>query len=229
MKRVWRFIRANGDAALCIPIAATVVWLLRSLSEKTPDEGVVLATLAGALIGGAAVLLGNWLNRSNEHARSAESLEQDRAKLKTLITAELVDVAVGLIGAAEFVDAAQRQIEAAGGAVTLDLSQHLPRDMPFTFSFGEKLCVLEQPAIDALSVARSNLTITRKIMAEYSGQVEAGWLRITSLENGLWFTMDIVAQCFERIAPDRKLRMPGKSAQLASEILRDRPKRRSAR
>jgi hypothetical protein len=55
--------------------------------------------LAGALFGGAAVLLGNWINRINEWKRAAEAVMERQARLTALITAELVDVAASLIAA----------------------------------------------------------------------------------------------------------------------------------
>jgi hypothetical protein len=52
-----------------------------------------IATLVGALFGGAALLLGNWINRFNEYRKAHEALEERISKLKAMIGAELVNVA----------------------------------------------------------------------------------------------------------------------------------------
>jgi hypothetical protein len=194
-RRVWRSIVESIDVALCAVLVLAALWLLRGLSREKPDEAIVMATLAGALFGGAAILLGNWIGRFNERLRAAEDLEHRKDRLKALITAELVNVAAGLIGADEILDAARGTLESTGGTLSPDLVSYLPRDMPFTFGLGVELCVFEQPVIDAIVTLRSNLAITRESMEEVSKREGGAWrLQIVQVLNGLRFTMDVTAQ-----------------------------------
>ena len=170
-------------------------------------------TIVGAFFGGAILLLGNWVNRLNERARAALEAAERLARLRTLITAELVNVAAGLIAANQLVNAAKVQLESTGGIVGLDLSAELPRDMPYTFGVGAELLLLPTEAIDALTTLRANLVITTGQMSRISSATGgAGLLGVTALANGLRFTTRIAGECFERIAPERKLSLSGKEA-----------------
>lgn len=64
------------------------------------------ASLAGALFGGAALLLGNWINRANDRFKAAQEEAGQVEKLKTMIASELVNVGCGLMSAKQLVDAA---------------------------------------------------------------------------------------------------------------------------
>lgn len=76
------------------------------------------AAFSGAIYGGAALLLGNWINRVSEWRCSAAEGAQRIEKLKVLLTAELVDVAVGLIEARQLTEAAIISLN-AGGSVSV--------------------------------------------------------------------------------------------------------------
>lgn len=176
----------------------------------------------GALFGGAAVLGGNWINRRNERQRASEDLERRRSALKTLIAAELAIAAVGHIGARDLIDAALESKQ-AGGPVgdTLDMRPYTPRDMPFTDNLGVELLALEQPAIDALAMLRSNLAITRMRMeAITEGRERFGLLQIMALANAIRFDLGILADAFAHISPTRTLALPDQPAELATTLLR---------
>jgi hypothetical protein len=225
-RQVWRYIVENIDVGLCAVLVVSALWLLKGLSTEKPDEAIVMATLAGALFGGAAVLLGNWIGRFKERLRASEDLEHRRDRLKALITSELVNVAVGLLGADEILDAARATLQSTGGTLSPELTSYLPRDMPFTFGLGVELCIFDRPVIDAIVTLRSNLAITRESMEEISNREAGAWrLQIMQVLNALRFTMDIAAQCFELIAPKHQLTRDDKS-ELFSDVLRNRPKPR---
>lgn len=223
-RKGWRKVSANSDVFLCVFLLAVALWLLRGLTTEKPDEAIIMATLAGALFGGAAILLGNWIARFNERLKAAEDLAQRQDRVKALITGELVNVAAGLIGADELIDAARGTLQSTGGTLSPDLTLHLPRDMPFTFGLGVELCILDRPSIDAIVALRSNLAITRQSMQDVSMLQSGAWgLQIDQLLNGLRFTTGIAAEYFERIAPTRKMQRDGKSPELFSAVLRNRP------
>ena len=178
------------------------------------------AGLAGALFGGAALLLGNWINRANDRFKAAQEQAGQIEKLKILIAAELVDVACGLMSAKQLVDAAIISLR-AGGPVseTLDMSLYRPRLMPFTDSLGPKLLALEKGAIDAITTLRSNLAVTRQSMDEVTAGARFGLLKATSLSDGLGHDMTILAEVFTHIAPTRKLLPLGAKPELVTEVL----------
>jgi len=197
-------IAGISDLMLCGALVAVGLWLI-VCPLRGMDSGAE-AALAGALFGGAAILLGNWINRYNEWRRATTDLEQRRAKVMALIVAELVDVAAGLIDAKRVVDAACTSLE-AGGTVgeKLNMTWIMPRYMPFTESLGLELLILEQPVINALVTLRSNLSITRLGMEEITeGRESFGFLRITALSNGLGHDMRVLAKVFELTAPDHE-------------------------
>ena len=179
------------------------------------------ASLAGALFGGAALLLGNWINRANDLSKAAQEQADQVEKLKTMIAAELIDVACGLMSAKQLVDAAIISAR-AGGQVseTLDMSQYRPRQMPFTDSLGTKLLVLKNGAIDALATLRSNLAVTRQSMDEVTAGARFGLLKATSLSNGLGHDMTVLAEVITHIAPTRKLIIADAEPELVTEILK---------
>jgi hypothetical protein len=210
----------NADLWLFLVLVGAglaVVWL----QYKKPDAAAA-ATLAGAMFGGGAVLLGNWIARRAERERLASDAEDRRAKFKTLIAAELVNLAAGLIGSKQYFHAASQH--AVGGGVLPpqpDLIRSLPRDMPFVAGAGVELLQLEQPAIDALVTLRANLGLTRIEMESIiDGRDRFGLLRIGAVSNALSHNLELLAQAFERIAPTRQLALPDHEPALASAVLR---------
>lgn len=216
---MWRRVVDHSDLALAALLVVLGLGLIKWQSH--PLDAAAVATLVGALFGGAALLLGNWISRTNEKRRAAEAMAERRTKLKALIAAELVNVAAGLIGAKRLVDAALVTLQAGGPMdEQLDMSPYYPRDMPLTDRLGVELLILEQPAIDSLATLRSNLAITKMSMDEITRGARFGLLRITALSNGLGHDMGVLADAFEHVAPTRKLALPDQPAELATVILR---------
>lgn len=212
-----------SSSDLCLSLVFIVVALgLVGLMERrlTPDQAVVVATLVGALIGAAAVFAGNWINRLNESLRAATELEARRTQMKTLITAELVDVAAGLIGAHRYIRAALSAVQSSGGTVQLDVSRYSPREMAITDRLGSDLLLLELPALDALATLRANLAITRRQMEDAGDREGGAWLTdIAGLATGVRHTIEVLAGTFAHIAPTRQLQLPGSPPELASTVL----------
>ncbi len=216
---MWHRIVGNIDLVLVAGLIILCLGLMAWQHQKM--DAAAVATLVGALFGGAALLLGNWISRYNERQRATEAMAQRRAKLKTLIGAELVNVAAGLIGTKRIVDAALTTLQAGGHeGEQLDMSSCYPRDMPFTDHLGVELLILEQPAIDSLATLRSNLAITRMSMEEATRGAYFGLLCITALSSVLGHDISVLADAFEHIAPTRRLQLPDQQAELATVILR---------
>ena len=214
-----KHLLANSDLVLFIVLVAGGFCLV-----LCPIHGFDLgasAALAGALFGGAALLLGNWINRYNESDAAQTELETRRVKLRTLLAAELVNVAVSLIDAKRFVDAALTTLS-AGGTVGRhqDMTWLMP-PRPFNDRLDLELLILEQPAIDALVTLRSNLFKTGRAMeAITEGRDGFGWLRVTALSGGLAHDMAVLIKAFERIAPDRKFVIDSRPPELVTSILK---------
>jgi hypothetical protein len=181
-----------------------------------------IATLVGALFGGAALLLGNWINRWNERRKACKEMEERVSKLKAMIAAELVPVAWGLIGAKEMMDAAVRTAKAGGSLPNNeDLTRYAPRPMPFTDNLGSELLILDQRGIDVLTTLRSNLAITRMSMDEVSSERRSfGLLTAMQLEGVIRHDMKILSEAFEHFAPERKFALGEKDPEFATTILR---------
>lgn len=215
---MWRLIGFT-DILIVILLLLIGALLMHWQNMKSAEA---IATLVGALFGGAALLLGNWINRWNERSKACKDLEKRVSKLKAMIAAELVNVACGLIDAKEMMEAAVRTAQAGGGLPNNeDLTRYAPRLMPFTDNLGSKLLILEQREIDVLTTLRSNLATTRMIMDEVSsGRRSFGLLTATQLDGSIRHDMKILSEAFEHFAPERKLALMGKDPQHATTILR---------
>lgn len=162
----------NTDLAICALLVIAAGLLLYGYDMRS-TEGAAIATLVGAMFGGAAVLLGNWINRWNDRQVARKAQEAQVTKLKALIASELVNVAAGYLGARDTMAAAVTQtalLKEQGGSPPRreDLSRDTPRPMPFTDRLGAELLFLEQREIDVLSTLRANLALTRMSMEERS-------------------------------------------------------------
>ena len=234
-----------SELGLFILLTAVAVWLMR-WQESTLDAAAA-STLAGALFGGAAILLGNWINRSNEWKRAAQDLDKRRAKLKKLISAELGIVAAGYLHSKNRVDfALALRADDSGHANPLplpdqaELTRFLPRSTPLTNSLGVELLTLEVPAIDSLANFQGRMTITRALIQRNEGiqsksgdkaesvqgagtaddDYNSGLLRLADLSTSLRLDMQVLATCFDLIAPGHMLQEQDKSIELASTLLR---------
>jgi len=184
IRRVMNWI----DLLLFLALVSVGIWIIACLPWGLKTEAA--ASLAGALFGAAAVLLGSWISRSNEQHKAAASLERRSDALKALISAELVNLAAGLLGSKHIMDAAIRTIRAGGPAPgQLDLSDYLPRGMPFMESLGVELLLLDGKAIDALTTLRANLAQTRRTMESNTQVVKAtaglSWTIATRISQSL--------------------------------------------
>ena len=200
---------------IAVFIVVVAIGLVLAVCRPWGLDQAAAATLAGALFGGAAVMFGGGLNRWRYWRE-----RQGRVRsLKTLIAAELVDVARGLLQAKEVMDAAITSAQAGGNITTPPIwSSCWPRPMPFTWGLGMELLALDQPAIDALTTLRSNLATTRSLMDQCAG-APFGLLKAGSLSASLGQSMKVMSEAFMHIAPDRKFQLPGKKPELATSIL----------
>lgn len=210
-----------SDLILAALLAIGGVWLPMH-QNVTLDAGAIGA-LSGALFGGAAILLGNWINRRNDGLRAAEDAERRRIAVTTIVVAELVNAATGYLNSKELVDAARTSADAGGSVPNrVDLRAYTPRGMPFTDRLGIDLLLLPKSAIDSLVTLRANLERTRLAMERISEGTESfGRLQIASLQDVIRWDIGELATAFERLAPERKLLLPGRSEpEAAVSILR---------
>lgn len=214
------------DLVICLCLVAAGC-ALTYLHPSWLGDNSAIATMAGALFGASALLLGNWINRWNEHRRLNQELAQHCSKLKDLIAAEAANVAAGLIGSKDVMDAAVAQRYAGAPVGQLDLKRYMPRSMPFTDSLGTELLALDGEAVDAIVTLRSNMSETAQTMLEEAplARTTNGFSLLTAqrISACLGHDMTILAQVFERIAPSRKLLLSvNEEARLAPVILRER-------
>lgn len=214
MPRVFPWI----DLILFLLLTGFGTWVI--VSKPWALDPASAAALSGSMYGGAALLLGNWINRLVDWHRTTVDAAQRVEKLKALIAAELVDVAIGLMDAKQLMDAAINSLTAGGPVSTsLDMSRYRPRAMSLTENLGTDLLMLETVVIDALATLRTNLTVTRQAMDDITFGANFGLLRATELSNGLGHDMTVLSQTIQHVAPDRKLQMPGNEPELLTRIL----------
>lgn len=181
---------------------------------KMPGEG--WARLGGSFIGAGVVLLGSWFARLYERRKLKDRI----AKTKTLIAAELINVATGLVAAEEFLASGVRAFEAGSTGGPFNLSHISPRPMPRAASLSGELLHLEEREVDVLTTLETNLAITRQSMDEVTkGQSSFSLLTASHLLDSVRFGMHILAQAFELLAPERQLQLPGRPPELASALL----------
>jgi hypothetical protein len=177
-------------------------------------------SLAGALFSGAAVLLANAINRASQRAQAVQEREERLRKLRRLITAELRNVAGGLLDAKRLLDAAIISLRAGAAALQApDMRAYWPRALSLTTDLVTELLLLDESTIDALVTLQSNLAVTRVMMDEISGE-RFWYLKAEQLSSGIAHDLGVLATTFERIAPTAMLRLPGQDPAPAAEVLR---------
>lgn len=206
-----RLITALVELAVLAGIVGAGVWLLLS-HPIGKDEAE--ATLAGALFGGAAVLLGNVINRIYERNKRTTDEEERRKKLKALIAAELVNLMNELTFTKELMDAAIKTINAGGmppGQV--HLVDYIPSGIPLTERLGVEMLLLSEPAIDALTTLSRGIAQTGKAMkqdAPLAGAIGGLSLLIARrLSDNLGQDLTNLRDAFLHVAPQRKVLLPG--------------------
>lgn len=206
------------DLILFLLLTAFGTWVI--VNRPWTLDPASAAALSGAVYGGAALLLGNWINRVSEWRRITAEAAQRIEKLKALIAAELVDVAIGLMAAKQLMDAVITSLN-AGGTVspTLDMKRYRPRLMSLTDSLGSELLMLDAETIDALATLRTNLAISRRTMGETTLNANFSLLKAIELSNAVGHDMSVLSHSIQLIAPNRKLQFPGKEPELLSAIL----------
>jgi len=209
-------VLGEADLVICVGLVASALILKRWITRENSEA---VSTVVGALVGAAALLLGNWINRRNDEKRKQAEAQSKLAeaadkisKIKTLVTARLVAVALKLISAKKLADAGyvSNTIFSAGELGTLPETTGLMRDL------GTELLVLDSAVIDALETFDTNLEISAQQLRAETG----GFLSLMVTLKGLEATMHIAAECFERIAPNRLFILDKRPAEQASVILR---------
>lgn len=223
IKKLANSVISNCDLLLAVILMIAGMSLLESMGHVTHITSGEISDffgLAGVLFGAGVVLIGNWINRLNHGLRNKSEHEDRRAKLKTLIAAELVDVAAGLISAEEYFRSAFTAAQSSGGTVHLNISRYSPREMGITEQLGSELLLLDLVALDALTTLRASLAVTRRQMEDTANREGGAWQTdVAGLLASLRHSMGILGEAFKHIAPNRQLQLPGHSPEHASVLL----------
>lgn len=184
------------------------------------SDGLV-GGLMSSLIGAAAILSGVLFDRQERQADDSKSKEESHQKLKLLITAEMVNVAAGLMGAQRFVDAAISVTASAPSVPSADFLRHLSRPMPFTENLGIELLTLSKRELDVLTTLRSNLmTADASLLRDVERSGTFGYINSMRIQADVRHNMGLLAEAFIEFAPERKLAVEGNEPELASTLLR---------
>ena len=96
-----------------------------------------------------------------------------------------------------------------------------PRLMPRATNLSGELLLLEGRDIDVLATLESNMAITRRNIDEITrGQRSFSLLSAQQLLGMVRNDMALLAQAFERFAPDRRFQLEDGVAELATDKLR---------
>ncbi|MCK4118423.1 hypothetical protein ACI2UK_13585 [Ralstonia nicotianae] len=190
----------NGlDWALSLGLAvlgaAIVPW--RPLGLDMPSA----AALAGALFGGAALLLGNAIHRGHERKRGEAERAERAAKMRALIMAEMVDLAGSLLDIDERLGEVIPTLVGDSEVDGADLHMFRLRDLPYTFGLGANLLLLDLAAVEALAALRSSLYASRQHFDEVRVSARLGRQRAKALARAVASDMLHLAQALERVAP----------------------------
>ncbi len=209
------------DWILCLTLAALGVVIVpwRPLGLDPPSA----AALAGALFGGAALLLGNAISR--HAARSQTELERiDQAvKLRALIGAELVDVAAGLLEVHGRLGGAIATLLNDGevaGAACANLAAFRLRELTYAAGPGADLLLLDRPTVHALATLRAHWALTRQRLDEVRAQARLGLRQARSLSQAMAGDMQRLAVALNHTAPDRELWHAGQLAPVVALLSR---------
>ena len=206
------------DLILFLLLTMFSTWIV--ISRPWGLDSPSAASLSGSMYGGAALLLGNWINRIREWQTTKAETAQRIDKLKTLIAAELAQLAIGLIEAKKLMDAAIISFKTGGPVTpTINMSRYRPRPMPFAENIGSELLTLDEATLDALATLRTNLALTRQSMDEITLGANFGLIKATSISDALSHDMAVLSQTIRLIAPNRRLSLPGKKPELLTSIL----------
>lgn len=151
------------------------------------------------------------------HRKSDE--EERRRKIKTLVAAELRNVAYGLIGARQFLLSYLGALDSGMTASSLhDLSTVIPRPMPSVSSLWTELLLLNDTEIDVLTVLVGNRSVIQDEIDAHSGAVILPG-RARRLDGMIVHHMGLLAEAFELLAPSQRLTTPGLEAEPAADLL----------
>ncbi len=134
-----------------------------------PRSEDAVAALVGALFGAGALLLGNWINRSNQDRQAETELNAKRERMKALIGSDLVNVAVGYHQLYSMMTNGLGLLKTGN---TEPNGQHLrgysPRQMPFTDALAQDIPLLSTDEVRAIAALRSNMAATTCAITEFT-------------------------------------------------------------
>jgi hypothetical protein len=164
-------------------------------------QGEITGALAGALIGGAGVILGGSLEAAERRRAAARDEEILRSKLKTLIAAELVSVALGYVTAHRFISGSLDALQhGAPAEPTTDLSEYGPTPLSWATALLSESLVLSERQLDILVTLGTNMAMTRLALREVgTGARPFNMLSAQRLKDGITHDMDILAQASKNL------------------------------
>lgn len=208
-----RNIKANVDIYLAILLIIMSIGILIFPMENNSETK---GALVGALISGATLLFGNWVNRHNDRSLVEEEIEGRQVKLKALIAPELVNILGKLIYAKNYLEEDWIAVKANEGAEgVIDWPPSFPMAMLSLEYLGVELLILEEHAIDSLTKLRISLEEMRRHMDLVRPDSNYSRFVIESLLKDIKSNMENLLKSFEHIAPT----LPWKSIYQPEELI----------
>ena len=166
--------------------------------------------LSNTLLSTFTVILGLLLGMLMEQSLAAKNRTESIKKIKTLLVSELFNNLCGLASAKKSMDEAIGAALAGGSLPrTNDMTLEMPRPMLFTENLGSDLLLLNRKQIDALSIFRSSLELTKTLMTSVTtGRMPFCLGTAKIILSSVKHNMLLLAQVFEEVAPEHILHFP---------------------
>lgn len=181
-----------------------------------------VATLTGAVIGAVAVFFGNLQNQRAQKQLAENASREKASKIRLLIGQDLLNVALGLIGADKQLKAAIAQASANHQAESplQELQELLPREMYFSKALIRQFVELRSDELEALITVLNGLDLTLRDINQ-SKHSRTKWDDKKLRES---IRQDLVAIKFAtaKITPELRAKIPPNSShKLLTEIICD--------
>lgn len=217
-----RNIKNNIDIYLAIFLVVMgIAILIFPWVEKSEIKGA----LAGALISGAALLLGNWINRYNDRYLVEEETEKNRVKLKALIVPNLVNVFYNLMYIKNQLDNFSEYSvgynEKLEDSEFYDFISKISVTILSLEYLGAELLLLEKHDINSLAMLRIGLEETRILVGNISLYRGQHAFDNPFLSEKIKANMGLLCTAFEQITPTLELNLKYDSEKItAIELLK---------
>lgn len=177
--------------------------------------------IAGSLLGVSGLIAALGVERFIIRKDQESDKKSEVKKILYVIGTELANLAYGMMNFRKLLVAAITTKNAGGHLPEKeDLTSYMPSPMFFLDILGKNILLLNEKQVEVLFLLKSHLQLTSREMEQVSnGKLNFGLLTLQRLLSCVNKDMELLAEAFEKIVPDRKLQLPNQNLELASVLL----------